>query len=167
MAGEVISDAEGGTRDAALRFWAIALAGFVAAPLIGMGVRALLDRRPVVEPGLAPRLRAAFIRFLVAVAGLAVFAFLFCAALLAVSAGRPILEATADRLVWTALRWRLSIVLLTIVVSPRRPDLRLLAIDDADARVCSRWFSVYLTVAPLNFFVVWLVEQLGRRALLS
>jgi hypothetical protein len=161
MAGEVISDAEGGTRDAALRFWAIALAGFVAAPLIGMGVRALLDRRPVVEPGLAPRLRAAFIRFLVAVAGLAVFAFLFCAALLAVSAGRPILEATADRLVWTALRWRLSIVLLTIVVSPRRPDLRLLAIDDADARVCSRWFSVYLTVAPLNFFVVWLVEQLG------
>ena len=29
-------EAEGGTRDAALRFWAIALAGLVAAPLIGL-----------------------------------------------------------------------------------------------------------------------------------
>ena len=160
-------EAEGGTREAALLFWTIALAGFVAAPLIGMGIRALLDRGPVVEPGLAPRLRAASIKFLVAVAGLAVFAFVYCAALLAVSAGRPILEATADRLVWTALQWRLSIVLLSIVVSPHRSDLRLLAIDDADARVCSRWFSVYLAVAPLNFFVVWLVEWLdfGQDAL--
>jgi small-conductance mechanosensitive channel len=154
-------EAEGGTRDDALRFWAIALAAFVAAPLIGMGVRALFDRRPVVAPGLAPRLRAAFIQFLVAAAGLAVFAFLFCAALMAVSMGRSILAETADRLVWAALQWRLSIVLLAIIVSPRRPDLRLLAIDDADARVCSRWFSVYLTVAPFNFFVVWLVERLG------
>jgi moderate conductance mechanosensitive channel len=154
-------EAEGGTREAALWFWVIALAGFVAAPLIGMGVRALLERRPVVEPGLAPRLRDAFIRFLIAVAGLAVFAFVFCAALLAVSTARPILEETADRLVWAALQWRLSIILLMIVVAPRRSDLRLLAIDDADARVCSRWFSVYLAVAPLNFFVVWLVERLG------
>jgi hypothetical protein len=154
-------EAEGGTREAALLFWVIALSGFVAAPLIGMGVRALLERRPIVEPGLAPRLRDAFIRFLIAVAGLAVFAFAFCAALLAVSAGRPILAETADRLVWAALQWRLSIILLMIVVAPRRPDLRLLAIDDADARVCSRWFSVYLAVAPLNFFFVWLAERLG------
>jgi moderate conductance mechanosensitive channel len=157
-------EAEGGTRRAALRFWVIALAGFMAAPLIGLGIRALLDRGPVVEAGLAPRLRAAFIRFLVAVAGLAVFAFLFCTALigmLALSAGRPILEETADHLIWTALQWRVSIVLLTIIVSPHRPDLRLLAIDDADARVCSRWFSVYLAAAPLNVFAVWLVERLG------
>jgi moderate conductance mechanosensitive channel len=154
-------EAEGGTWDAALRFWAIALAGFVAAPLIGLGMRVAFDRRLVVEPGLAPRLRAAFIKFLVAAGALAVFAFLFCAALMAVSMGRPILAETADRLVWTALQWRLSIVLLIIVVSPRRSDLRLLAIDDADARVCSRWFSVYLAVAPFNFFVVWLVERLG------
>jgi small-conductance mechanosensitive channel len=154
-------EAEGGTRDAALRFWAIALAGFVAAPLIGLGMRAAFDRRLVVEPGLAPRLRAAFMKFLVAAGGLAVFASLFCAALMAVSMGRPILAETADRLVWAALQWRLSIVLLIIVVSPRRSDLRLLAIDDADARVCSRWFSVYLAVAPLNFFVVWLIERLG------
>ena len=154
-------EAEGGTRNAALRFWAIALAGLVAAPLIGLGMRAAFDRRLVVEPGLAPRLRAAFLKFLVAASGLAVFAFLFCAALMAVSMGRPILAETADRLVWAALQWRLSIVLLIIVVSPRRSDLRLLAIDDADARVCSRWFSVYLALAPLNFFVVWLIERLG------
>ncbi|HEY1879992.1 MAG TPA: hypothetical protein VGG68_08675, partial [Caulobacteraceae bacterium] len=154
-------EAEGGTQDAALRFWAIALAGFVAAPLIGLGMRALLDHRQVVEPGLTPRLRAALIRFLVAAAALAVFAFLFCAVLMAVSMGRPILAETADRLVWAALQWRLSIILLMIVVAPRRSDLRLLAIDDADALVCSRWFSVYLAAAPLNFFVVWLVERLG------
>jgi small-conductance mechanosensitive channel len=153
--------AEGGTRDAALRFWAIALAGFVAAPLIGSGMRAAFDRRVVVEPGLAPRLRAAFIKLLVAAGGLAVFALLFCGALMAGSMGRPILAETADRLVWATLQWRLSIVLLIIVVSPRRSDLRLLAIDDGDARVCSRWFSVYLAVAPFNFFVVWLVERLG------
>src|SRR5437667_6401884 len=71
-------EAEGGTSRAALRFWAIALAGLIAAPLIGLGVRALLDRGPVVEPGLAPRLRAAVIRLLVALAGLAGSAFLFC-----------------------------------------------------------------------------------------
>src|SRR5215469_1332122 len=150
-----------GTRDHALRFWAIALAGLVAAPLIGMGMRTAFDRRIVVALGLGSRLRAAFIKFLVAVFALAVFAFLFCAALMAISMGRPILAETADRLIWAALQWRLSIVLLTIVVSPRRSDLRLLAIDDADARVCSRWFSVYLAVAPFNFFVVWLVERLG------
>src|SRR5438876_5601802 len=50
-------EAEGGTRRAALRFWVIALAGLIAAPLIGMGVRELLDRRQLVAPVLAPRLR--------------------------------------------------------------------------------------------------------------
>jgi hypothetical protein len=153
--------AEGGTRDAAFRFWAIALAGLVAAPLIGLGMRALFDRRPIIEPRLAPRLRAAFIQLLVAAAGLTAFAFLFFTALLPVSMGRPILAETTDRLVWAALQWRLSIVLLTIVLSPRRSDLRLLAINDGDARVCSRWFAVYLTVAPFNFFLIWLIEQLG------
>jgi small-conductance mechanosensitive channel len=154
-------EAEGSTRDAALRFWAIALAGLVAAPLIGSAARALFDRRRVVEPGLGPRLRAAFIKFLIAASGVTVFAFLFCAALMAMSMGRPIIGETADRLVWAALQWRLSIVLLSIVLSPHRSDLRLLAIDDVDARICSRWFSVYLMVAPFNFFVVWLIERLG------
>jgi len=154
-------EAEGGTRDDALRFWAIALAGLVAAPVIGLGMRAAFDRRAVVAPGLGSRLRAAFIKFLVAAFALAIFAFLFCAALMAISMGRPILAQTADRLVWTALQWRLSIVLLSIVLSPHRSDFRLLAIDDADAQTCSRWFSVYLTVAPFNFFFVWLVERLG------
>jgi moderate conductance mechanosensitive channel len=156
-------EAEGGTRDAALRFWAVALAGLMAAPLIGMGMRAAFDRRTAVAPGLGPRLRAAFIKFFVAAIGLTVFAFLFCAALMPISMGRPILAETADRLIWAALQWRLSIVLLIIIVSERRSDLRLLAIDDADARVCSRWFSVYLAVAAFNFFVVWLIERLGFR----
>ena len=154
-------EAEGGSRDDALRFWAIALAGLVAAPLIGVGARILFDQRIAVASGFTPRLHAAFIKFLVAAFALAVFAYLLCAALMAISLGRPILAETADRLIWAALQWRLSIVLLTIVVSPRRSDLRLLAIDETDARVCSRWFSVYLTVAPFNFFVVWLVERLG------
>ena len=154
-------ETEGGTRDDALRFWVIALAGLVTAPLIGLGMRAAFDRRPVIEPALAARLRAALIKFLVATAGLAVFAFLFCAVLMAVSMSRPILAQTADRLVWTALQWRLSIVLLIIIVSPRRSDLRLLAVDDGDARICSRWFAVYLTLAPFNFFLIWLIEQLG------
>src|SRR5262249_52792645 len=153
--------AEGGTRDVALRFWAIALAGLVAAPLLGVGARTLFDRRIAGASGFTPRLRAAFIKFLVAALALAVFAFLLCAAFMTISMGRPILAETADRLIWAALQWRLSIVILSIVLSPRRPDLRLLAIDDADARVCSRWFSVYLTVAPFNFFIVWLIERLG------
>jgi small-conductance mechanosensitive channel len=154
-------EAEGDTRDAALRFWAIALVGLAAAPVIGSAARALFDRRTVVEPGLGPRLRASFIKFLIAASGVTVFAFLFCAALMAMSMGRPIIGETADRLVWAALQWRLSIVLLSIVLSPHRSDFRLLAIDDVDARTCSRWFSVYLTVAPFNFFFVWLVERLG------
>ena len=68
-------EAEGGTRDDALRFWAIALAGLVAAPLVGRGMRALFDRRQIVEPGLGSRLRAAFIKFLVAAFALAILLF--------------------------------------------------------------------------------------------
>lgn len=154
-------EAEGGTGDAAIWFWAIALVGLMAAPLIGSAAGALFDRRPAVAPGLGPRLRAALIKLVVAALGVAVFAFLFGAALMAISMGRPILVQTADRLVWTAVQWRLSIVLLSIVLSPHRSDFRLLAIDDADARTCSGWFWVYLTLAPLNFFFVWLVERLG------
>ena len=68
-------EAEGGTRDDALRFWAIALAGLVAAPVIGLGMRAAFDRRAVVAPGLGSRLRAAFIKFLVAAFALAILLF--------------------------------------------------------------------------------------------
>jgi hypothetical protein len=66
-------EAEGGTRDDALRFWLIALAGLVAAPPIGMGMRAACDRRIVVAPRLGSRLLAAFVKFLVAAFALAVF----------------------------------------------------------------------------------------------
>ena len=68
-------EAEGGTRDDALRFWAIALAGLVAAPLIGLGMRTAFDHRAVIAPGLGSRLRAAFIKFLVAAFALAFLLF--------------------------------------------------------------------------------------------
>ncbi len=154
--------AEGGA-GAAVWFWVVGVAGLIAAPLIGHAFRGLLDRRQsrVSEAGMAPRLRAGAIRFLVAVASLAVFGIMFWAALLAVSSGRPLLEETADQLVWAALKWRLSIVSLVIVISPRRSDLRLLAIDDADARACFRWLAGYLTINPFNVFLIWLGERLG------
>jgi hypothetical protein len=40
-----------GERFDALRFWAIALAGLVAAPLIGLGMRALLVSAMIAEAG--------------------------------------------------------------------------------------------------------------------
>ncbi len=156
-------EAEGGTATVALRFWIVALAGLFAAPLIGQGFRRLLDRRQarIADPRLAIRLRAAAVRSCVALASLAVFALLFWAALFAVSAGLPILAATADRLVWAGVKWRAAIIILLIVVSPRRADLRLLSIDDADSRTCTRWLAPYLTIAPFNVFAIWLYERLG------
>jgi small-conductance mechanosensitive channel len=96
-----------------------------------------------------------------ALASLSVFAALFWAALFTVSHGLPILAAAADRLVWAAVKWRTALIFLSVVVSPRRPDLRLLEIDDADARTCSRWLTPYLTIAPFNVFAIWLCERLG------
>src|SRR5215472_8620200 len=156
-------EAEGGTGALALRFWIVAVAGLVAAPLIGRGFRRFLDRRQarVADARLALRLRAAGIRLGVALASLAVFAALFWAALFTVSRGLSILAETADGLVWAGVKWRVAIIILIIVVSPRRPDLRLLAIGDADARTCSRWLTPYLTVAPFNIFAIWLCERLG------
>jgi small-conductance mechanosensitive channel len=156
-------EAENGTPDTARGFWLVVITGLVAAPLIGRGFRALADRRQtrVTEPGLTPRLRVASIRLLAAGASITFFGILFWLALLCVSSGQPLLEETADRLVWAALKWRLSIIALLIVVSPYRPDIRLLAIDDSDARTCSRWVAVYLAASPLVVFVDWLVERLG------
>jgi hypothetical protein len=118
----------------------VGLAGLVAAPLIGRAFRELLDRRQtrVAAQELGPRLRAVVIRFAVAATSLTFFGTLYWIALLCVSSGRPVLQETADRLVWAALVWRLLIIILMIVTSPQRADLRLLAIDDTDARVCFR-----------------------------
>jgi small-conductance mechanosensitive channel len=156
-------EAEGGTRALALRFWIVALVGLAAAPLIGQCGRRLLDRGQarIADPGLAIRLRAAAIRLGVALASLGLFALVFWAALFAISSGLPILGATADRLVWAGVKWRAAIIILLVVVSPRRPDLRLLAIDDADARTCSRWLAPYLMVSPFNVFAIGLCERLG------
>jgi small-conductance mechanosensitive channel len=156
-------EAEGGARALALRFWIVALAGLIAAPLIGQAGRRLLDRGQarIADPRLVFRLRAAALRLGVALASLALFAVLFWAALFAFSRGLPILAATADRLVWAGVKWRAAIIMLLVVVSPRRPDLRLLAIDDADARTCSRWLAPYLMVSPFIVFAIWLCERLG------
>src|SRR5260221_3253386 len=81
------AEEDGATKRDALAFWVIALVGLVAAPLIGRGMRHLLDQRPtaITEPGSAPRLRAAIVRFLASLAALAVFGVLFWIALLTVS----------------------------------------------------------------------------------
>jgi moderate conductance mechanosensitive channel len=156
-------EADGGPRGVALGFWIVALAGLLAAPLISMAFRALADRQEtgVAERGPGSRLRIAITRFLAEITSLAFFGIFFWAALLWVSQGVPILKESSDQLVWFALKWRLLIIVLLSVVSPQRADLRLLAIDDTDARVCFRWVAVYLAVGPMYSFLIWLVEQLG------
>jgi moderate conductance mechanosensitive channel len=158
-----LAAAEGATGNAAIRLWIVALAGLIAAPLIGRGMRRLADRRQadVTEPGLMPRLRAAGFRLLVSLGVLTLYAVPFWVALSFVAAGVPIVAETADQLLWAALKWRLLTIALVIVVSPYRPDIRLLAIDDTDARRCTRWIAVYFAVSPLTVFLVWLVERLG------
>ena len=156
-------EAEGGTPEVALGFWLVALAGLAAAPQIGAAFRMLVDRHQTrvseVEP--TPRFWVAVIRFLAELASLACFGVLLWAALLWISRGVPILGESADRLVWFALKWRLLIIVLMIVVSPQRVDLRLLAFNDTDARICFRWLAVYFAVIPLSSFLIWLVERLG------
>jgi len=154
--------AGGGGPGVALGFWMVALAGLMAAAPIGMAFRALADRQTrVTGRGPPVRWRIAIIWFLAAIASLAVFGLLFSGVLLWVSRGVPILQESADQLVWSALKWRLLITVLLIVLSPRRADLRLLPIDDADARVCFRWVAVYLAVIPLYPFLMWVIERLG------
>ncbi|MBV8737501.1 MAG: mechanosensitive ion channel [Alphaproteobacteria bacterium] len=158
-----LAKSEGVARHAALRFWVVAFAGLLAAPLIGQLSRRLFDsrRRTVVEPGLMPRLHAAGIKLAIWIASLAVFAIGYWTVLFFASSGAMILQQTADHLVWAVVKWRLLIIALAIVVSPHRPDLRLLAIDDADAATCSCWITVYLALNPTIVFVIWLVERLG------
>jgi small-conductance mechanosensitive channel len=154
--------AGGGGPGVAFGFWMVALAGLMAAAPIGMAFRALADRQTRVTEREPPaRWRIAIIWFLAAIASLAVFGLLFLGVLLWVSRGVPILKESADQLVWSALKWRLLITVLLTVLSPRRADLRLLAIDDADARACFRWVAVYLAVIPLYPFLIWVIERLG------
>src|SRR5215831_13407560 len=154
--------AGGGGPGVALGFWMVALAGLMAAAPIGTACRALADRQTrITERGPPARWRIAIIWFLAAIASLAVFGLLFSSVLLWVSRGVPILTESAGQLVWSALKWRLLITVLLIVLSPRRADLRMLPIDDADARACFRWVGVYLAVIPLYPFVIWVIERLG------
>jgi len=154
--------AGGGGPGVAFGFWMAALAGLMAAAPIGMAFRALADRLTrVTERGPAPRWRIAIIWFLATIASLAVLGLLLLDVLLWVSRGVPILKESAEQLVWFALKWRVLVTVLLLVLSPRRADLRLLAMDDSDARVCFRWVAVYLTVGPFYSFLIWLIERLG------
>src|SRR5215831_722865 len=156
-------EADGGTPEVALWFWIVALAGLAAAPLIGVAFRTLVDRQQtrVSEVRPTPRFWVAVIRFLAELASLALFGVFLWAALLWISRGVPILGESADQLLWFALKWRLLITVLMIVVSPKRADLRLLAFDDTDARISFWWLAVYFAVIPLSPFLIWLVERLG------
>lgn len=84
-----LATAAGVARDAAIRFWIVALAGLAAAPLIGQFGRRLFDRRRrnISEPGLAPRLQAAGVKLLIAVASLAIFGVAYWMVLLFASSG--------------------------------------------------------------------------------
>src|SRR6516165_7188599 len=149
-------EADGGTPEVALGFWIVALAGLAAAPLIGVAFRTLVDRLQtrVSEVRPTPRFWVAVIRFLAELVSLALFGVFLWAALLWISRGVPILGESADQLVWFALKWRLLIAILMIVVSPRRADLRLLAFDDTDARICFSWVAVYFAVIQLSPFLI-------------
>jgi moderate conductance mechanosensitive channel len=158
-----LATARGASYEAAVGFWIIALGGLLAVPGIGIALRRVFDRRRslIAEPGLGPRLRAAGVRFVIAVASLVVFAVFYWVALSFVSSGVPVMQRTADHLVVAAIKWRLLMIALLTVVSPYRPDLRLLAIGDADAFTCWRRIAVYLAANPLVVFLIWLVERLG------
>jgi moderate conductance mechanosensitive channel len=158
-----LAAAEGVAPRAAMRFWVLALAGLLAAPLIGQFARRLFDRlrRPVFEPELTPRLQAAGIKLVISVASLAVFGITYWMVLFFASSGALVLQQTAGQLVWMVLKWRLLAIALAIIVSPYRPDLRLLAIDDADAALASRWIALYLFLNPAIVFAIWFVERLG------
>jgi small-conductance mechanosensitive channel len=154
--------AGGGGPGVAFGFWMVALVGLMAAAPIGMGFRVLADRQTrVAEWESSARWRIAIIWFLAAIASLAVFGLLFLGVLDWISGDVPILKETSDQLVWAALKWRLLITILLIVLHPWRADPRLLAIDDTDARVCFRWVAVYLAVIPFYPLLIWVIERLG------
>ncbi|MBV8507916.1 MAG: mechanosensitive ion channel [Alphaproteobacteria bacterium] len=106
-------------------------------------------------------LRAALLRAAATALSLPVFAAVFWVALVSVAAGNRLLDDAADRIVWMALEWCIAIAALVIVFSPSRADLRLLGIDDDDARHCVRWLGLYATLTPLNYTLLWLVERIG------
>jgi small-conductance mechanosensitive channel len=144
------------------RFWLIVIAGLLAAPLIGSVMRRLFDRGVMrISWREDSRLRTALLRAAASAISLPVFAALFWLALVGASSGNRLLEEAADRIVWAALEWRIAITVLIIVFSPRRGDLRLLRIDDGDARRCMHWLGLYATVSPLNYCFLWLIERTG------
>jgi moderate conductance mechanosensitive channel len=144
------------------RFCLIVLAGLMAAPSVGSATRRLFDHAVTAASwrGVS-RLRIALLRLVIGLISLLAVAALLWIALVGVSAGNRLLEETADRIVRAIIEWRLAIIALTAVFSPRAGDLRLLRIDNADAVRCMRWLRIYAAVAPLDYFLIWLIERLG------
>ncbi|HEX6440977.1 MAG TPA: mechanosensitive ion channel domain-containing protein [Stellaceae bacterium] len=145
-----------------LRFWLIFLGGLLAAPSVGSVTRRLFDRIVTGASWRAvSRLRIALLRLLIGLISLLVVAALLWIALVSTSTGNRLLEETADRIVWAIVEWRLAIIALTAVFSPRVGDLRLLRIDDSDAARCMRWLRIYAAIAPLDYCLIWLIERVG------
>lgn len=147
----------------AQRYWFTILIGVLAAPLIGWGMRRLLDRGVLAPAGprIASRLRVALLRLAISLVSLVVFASLVWIALVSISGGNRLLDETADRVVLAILEWRVAILALIVVLSPNRADLRLLRIDDTDAARCMRWLRIYAVIAPLDYCLIWLIERIG------
>ena len=57
--------------------------------------------------------------------------------------------------------WRLAILMLVVVLSPDRSDLRLLRTGDGDALLWMRWLRVYAVIALLDYCLIWLIERIG------
>ena len=146
---------------ASRRFWLVVVVGLVAAPLLGWALRQLFNRFAGTDWHPSSRLRAALERASVTACGLATFAVTFWIALAGVASDNRLLGEATDWIVWAALEWRVAIAILEIAFSPGRGDLRLLCIDDDDARRCIRWLAIYATITPLNYTLLWLVERIG------
>jgi moderate conductance mechanosensitive channel len=145
------------------RFWLAVLVGVLAGSLIGWGVRSVFDRGPgvVVEARPGPRLRNALLRLVVSLLTVVVFVAFFWVVLASVAAGNRFLQEAADRVAFAVLEWRLAILVLTVVLSPDRADLRLLRINNAEAALCMRWLRIYAIVSPFAYCLIWLIERIG------
>jgi hypothetical protein len=145
-----------------VRFSLIVIGGLLAAPVIGLAMRRLFDRGIMrITQGPDAPLRTALLTGAATAVSLPIFAALFWVALVGASSSSRLLDEATDRIVWAALEWRVAIAVFVIVFSPRRGDLRLLRIDDDDARRCMRWLGFYATVSPLNYCPLWLIERIG------
>lgn len=154
---------EGGTANGTPLFWCATLLGLLAVPFISALVQGFAGRhlRPSSSDDLLPRLKDSAIHLAIAFTTMATLATLLWMLLLAVAPAVPIVRETADQFVIAAVKWRIYIVALLLILSPELPQLRLPHIDDADARTIRRWLGIYLFLNPFFIFLIRLVDRLG------